>query len=36
MNGSKSKVMKCTTRVGGRRMIVALNCELFEVLDIWV
>ena len=31
MNGNKNKVMKCTRRVGGRRINVALNGELLEM-----
>ena len=31
MNENKSKVMKCTNGVGGRRMNAAMNGELLEV-----
>ena len=33
MNENKSKVMKCTRVVGGRRMNIALNGELFEKVE---
>ena len=33
MTENKSKVMKCTMKVGGRRMNVALNGELLEEVE---
>ena len=33
MNESRSKIMKCTSVVGGRRMNVALNSEQLEEVE---